>query len=808
MRPISRFIALCVVLALLCLGEVRSLRAELPNPVLQAVSPSGLQAGTETTVTIEGTGLDGLRDLRSTAPGFSATKGEKNQFNVSVPANTPPGIYDLRAVTDHGQTAPRAFVVSRLKESSETSANDTPETATPVELNSAVSGKIEKASDVDCFRFSAKQGDRVVIECWAERIDSQLRAVIEVSSEQGQRLAVSRGHTGLDPLVDFRVPVDGSYLVRLYDLSYLGSANHFYRLDFDTRARPEFALPCVVTRGAKTRVTLWGRNLARGNAPSTEYDSLPVDIAAPNEPATFIPLPQRPAQVANDMFAYHHPSAHAPVAIGLTDLPVIENTAGHDRSDRALALTVPCEVSAQIATGYGQHWYSLDVKRGEVLWFETLGDRIGSPVDLELTVLDATGKRELANFTDELDNLGGYRFATTHTDPVGRWVAPADGRYLVLMRNLIGGSEVDPRRIYRLSVRREEPDFQLAVVARRTDQPAAWNVSRGGRESVEVIALRRRGMSGAIRVSAEGLPPGLDCPDVWIGPGQDRAPLVITASRESALFAGNVSIVGHHDEAGVLLKHQARSGSMIWPGRPMPSGRVTQEIPLATGLDAPFTLTATPKVTSLDQASMLEVDVALEARGDRPTTPVRLSAIGLPRGVDSTLVTMPPESGRAWMSFFLPESLPPGKYTFAIQADFEAMVALTPQAKPAKTLLTLVSNPITIEVKPARIILGVDRTSPTKIARGKITQLKFNAERVNGFLGKVHVELVAPGGVVGLRARGVTLTGQGDSGSLQVIATDNAPLGRHAQLRLDAVGTVEDQPIYRASRVVELEIIE
>jgi hypothetical protein len=122
--------------------------------------------------------------------------------------------------------------------------------------------------------------------------------------------------------------------------------------------------------------------------------------------------------------------------------------------------------------------------------------------------------------------------------------------------------------------------------------------------------------------------------------------------------------------------------------------------------------------------------------------------------------------------------------------------------------VTVVSNAITVTVRPARIILEVDPRTPTKIARGKTIQLRFTAERKNEFIGKVHTELVAPGGVVGLRARGVTLVGQSDSGSLQVIATEDAPLGRHLFLRLDAVGTVEDQPRYRASRFIELEITE
>src|SRR5438132_389094 len=81
-------------------------------------------------------------------------------------------------------------------------------------------------------------------------------------------------------------------------------------------------------------------------------------------------------------------------------------------------------------------------------------------------------RRGLAKMADHLENLGGYRFPTNHVDPVGRWVAPADGWYLILVRSVIGGLSADPRRVYRLSVRREEPDFHLAVVSRRTDQPA------------------------------------------------------------------------------------------------------------------------------------------------------------------------------------------------------------------------------------------------------------------------------------------------------------------------------------------------
>src|SRR6185369_11641065 len=97
--------------------------------------------------------------------------------------------------------------------------------------------------------------------------------------------------------------------------------------------------------------------------------------------------------------------------------------------------------------------------------------------------------------------------------------------------------------------------------------------------------------------------------------------------------------------------------------------------------------------------------------------------------------------------FYLPASLPPGPYTFAVRAEVERSSAGAGAAKPGKGSVTLMSNPITINVRPARIALEIDPRTPRKIGRGKIIQLRFTAERKHGFIGKIHTELVAPGGV-------------------------------------------------------------
>lgn len=823
----GRFGILCVCAAVLAQASLQAVRAELPNPVLTGVFPPGVQAGSTAVVAVEGTALEDVAELRCTAPGFTAEKSVDpkkpgSRFTVSVPAQTPPGTYDLRTVGRHGVSSPRAFVVSRLAEQLEGDIDDTPQAPNVVALNTTVNGRIEKAGDVDRFRFTAKAGERITIECRAASLDSQLRPVLELYDPHGVRLTANRGFHGIDAFIGFAAPTAGDYELRLFDLTYSGGATHFYRLEIETGFRPEFALPCVVRRGSKTPLTVFGfdRLIASRSTGSFSADALAsefrlqlspaakdVTVDAPSQLDMLIPA-ARPAQFGVEAFAYHHPGANHVLPIGLTDVPVVECVAAHASSKSTVELAIPCEVSGLLDSAVGRQSFSLEAKRGEVVWLEAFAERLGSPLDLELSIFAGDGDRELARFSGEQNDLLGYRFSTLHSDPVGRFVAPADGRYLVVVRDVIVGSSPDPRRVYRLSVRREEPDFALAAVSRRTDQPAALNIARGGREWLEVVVLRRRGLAGPIRISVAGLPAGVECPDVWIGPEQDRVPLVFSAVPDAAPFAGPIVITGRYDEAGVVLERTARAGTMIWPNRPTPSGRLAQGQPLAVAGEVPYRLVAATKEDAVDQEGILDVELTLEARGERPTAPVRLAAIGLPRGASAEPVELQPENLRGWMSIRFPGAVPSGPFTFAVAAEVEGLIATQPNAKPAKLSLTAVSNPINVTVKPARVVLSVDPSSPVKIARGKIMQLKFAAKRTGGFIGKVHVELETPGGIDGVRARGVTLVGGTETGSLQVIATDNAPLGPLKLLRLEAVGTVEDKPIYRAGLPLTLEIIE
>ncbi len=806
--------------------------ADPPRPVLRSVFPAGAEAGKTVDVVVAGANLNQVGTLLCNAPGVRCVPVEPLRFQITIPLQTPPGLYDLWAVGENGLSAPRTFVIGNRAEQVEVEPNDALHEAPPVPLNSVINGRFEKEGDADHFRFEAKQGQRVIVECQAERIDSRVRAVLEIFDAAGRRLAINRGYIGIDPLIDFQVPADGTYVVKVHDLISSGGAEHYYRLEIDTGPRVAFSVPGVVQRGKGTRVTLYGWNLTRpeplrvtgadgeqlplATAEQTNlgFDRVDVDIPATlTRPSWPLPVRLQPAQAMLEGFAYQFPGGHAPVVIGVTDAPVVLDHSDNHSPASAQHIDYPCEVSGQLMAGDERDWFAIDARRGEVLFIEGMGQRIDSPVDLDVAVLDAAGQNELIHFSDEVRNIGGKAFPTSHLDPSGRWVVPADGRYLLAVRNVTGGLLADPRRTYRLSVRREESDFQLAVVPHRDDL-VALTIPRGGREILDVVAFRSRGMNGPIRVSARDLPEGVACPDVWLGPGVDRGTVVITADRSAAPPLGILKLEGSADPAGL---RQARGGTVVRAGMPKGWGRVTSQIPLAVAGEAPFRIEADGHET-LDHhlygklqvrhcpGGILDVAVRIERRDADHLAPVKLIGIGLPEQIRNQIAVIPAGEQKGHLSFYLPPTLPVGRYTIVVRAE-----TTVPLADKKTETVTVFSNPVTIDVQPAAFLVEVDPDAPTRARRGDTFQVSYTVERRNGFIGKVHTELASPGritDVVGLRGRGETFVGQADKGTLQIVVNEDAPLGRQSFLRLFSVGVVEDEPIYHGSSLLYLDIIE
>src|SRR5262249_39783486 len=150
-------------------------------------------------------------------------------FKITIPADTPPGIHDVRLVNKWGISNPRAFVVGDLAETVEKEPNNDVEKANRVEMNTTVNGAISAPTDVDYFVFSGKKGQRVIISCLASSIDSRLQAAMQLFDGE-RELGFNRNYHGTDALIDSTLPHDGDFVVRVFSFTYTaGTAEHFYR---------------------------------------------------------------------------------------------------------------------------------------------------------------------------------------------------------------------------------------------------------------------------------------------------------------------------------------------------------------------------------------------------------------------------------------------------------------------------------------------------------------------------------------------------------------------------------------------------
>src|SRR5579871_5441908 len=299
---VRRLLALLVTLLALPAGHAFAqprLGSNLPAPRLLTVMPPGGKIGSAVEVTFTGTDLEEPEQLLFSHPGIKAEplaapepqpqpkqepqKGQGrrrgmgkpviSRFKVTLDANVPPGIHDVRFVNKWGVSNPRAFVAGDLAEVLEKEPNNDVEQAQRVEINSTINGSMSNPTDVDYFVFAGKKGQRVLFSCLASSIDSRFHAGLEVYDNKGKQLAFGRDYSNTDAVADCILPNDGDYYVRLYHFTHTqGSAEHFYRLSISTAPWIDAVFPSAVEPGKSTSVTVFGRNLPGGKLDASARD--------------------------------------------------------------------------------------------------------------------------------------------------------------------------------------------------------------------------------------------------------------------------------------------------------------------------------------------------------------------------------------------------------------------------------------------------------------------------------------------------------------------------------------------------------
>jgi hypothetical protein len=684
-------------------------RAQLPHIRLDRIFPLGGQAGSSVVLEIAGKDLDEVKSLHFDHPGFKAEMVKPNQFRVAIDVKVPVGTYDVRAVGKYGISGSRLFAVSRgLTEVQEKEPNDTAEKAQIVPMNSAINGTSDGNGD-DFFRFPAKKGGRVVIDCQAFRLDSTLRGTLVLSTADGKTLARSKPYFHLtDPLLDFVAPADGDYILRLHDFTFSGGLP--YRLIIGNRPHIENVFPPAVRQGEKTELTILGRNLPNGKpAEDMKVRGLPLEqlkmtIAAPQDATAlwrfdFINHPASPALTTRGLQIWPKGVENAlnPATLIFADVPVTLEKEPNDRADKAQAIQLPTVLCGRFDKPGDADWYRFTLKAGVEIELNLYCERIEMMGDPFVLINDAKGN-ELASFDDFGINFNSL--AQFNRDPSGTFRAPATGTYRLLVQERYrrGG----PRFVYALRIAKPQADFYPVVFHETNPDPSCPVVPQGGSAFYE-LCLNRHNFNGPVTIEAEGLPKGVSCPPVHVSPQGQFANVVFTAAEDAPVWQGAIRLKAWSLIEGKRVEREVRCSQRRWAIANINTSREVRTICLAVRTTAPYGLKLPEEPHRVAAGATLEAKVTVARHWPDFKGKVQLIGLNLPPGFTMATTELPADKTAVAVKIAVAVNVPPGTYSVVVRGDAQAPFNRDPKtankpnirvADPSTALTVIVTVPL------------------------------------------------------------------------------------------------------------------
>lgn len=689
-------------------------QAQLPTTTLTALQPPGGKIGSTFDVTITAsTDAEQCDGIRFSHPGITGKpKSEPsvlfpgkqdivaNKYTVTIAADVPPGVYDVRLVGPLGVSNPRGFAVEQWTEVLKEAGNKTAEKAQKIEFGSTVSGVFD-ANGEDFYKFTAKKGTRVLVDVVAQRIDSKADATLVVFDGGMKELARNRDLNRRDPLVDFVAPADGDYVVKAYDFTFNGGTDYFYRLSVHAGPYIDFVFPPSVRPGEKNKLTVYGRNLP-GGSPSDvavagrKLDKLEVVLDVPkNEPTDgrAVPALVRAVEAFVDAREYRLKTSGGrsnAALLGYAADPIIVEQEPNDAADQAQKVTIPCEVVGQFSPRGDLDAVQFEAKKGDVLSIDVVSQRLGFTADPWLLVQrmtkDKDGKTEFKD-VKEVDEdkpaATNSLYNNTTNDPYYRFTAAEDGTYRVVLRDLYGDSRGEPRLIYRLILRKPQPDFRLLALpipmsvnkggGGTTYKPSGTLVRSGESGACTIIASRLDGYEGPIKLRIEGLPKGVAASEAVLGAKQEQMSITFMVPEKSAAWSGVVRVIGTAIIDDKEISHEARVGTVMLPpeGNNKPAEtRLAREMAFALGgaETAPCLIElGDGKTIAGDRGSKVTIPVKVTRRGDFKEA-LQLNPIGLPTYAKMQQVTLNAGDKEGKITVEIDNAAPAGELSFALSA--------------------------------------------------------------------------------------------------------------------------------------------
>lgn len=651
----------------------------------------------------------------------------------------------------------------------------------------------------------------MVLYCLASTIDSRAHPEIQVYDARGKRLASGRDYHDTDAVTDVILPDDGDYYVRLFQFTHTqGSAEHFYRLSVTTAPWIDVVYPPMIEPGKSAAVTIWGRNLPGGKADPTAMvddhvlEKLTVNLNAPPDPLSRrrVAFTGRlaPNAAGLDGFEYrlrNDSGASNPVLIGFAGAPVVLDNETSRTPATAQEIAVPCEIAGRIEKRRDRDWYVFNAKKGEALNIEVLSGRLGAPTAMYFLLRNPVTGQDIYETPDNTD-VGIPKFFTGSEDPLPyRFVAPADGKYLLLVSSRLGDVLAGPRHIYRVRITADQPDFRLVVLPFANTRPEAVTVLQGGSGGFTVLAYRRDGFTGDIHLAVDGLPAGVTCPPQVLGAGVRETTLIVSAADNAAAAVAEIKVKGTAQIGGQPVVHEARPGGIVWPmpqpQQPSPTiSRLERGLFLAVRDKAPFKLTATLDKPQLAHGDKGTLTLKLARVWPDFKQPLAVQVIQLPPNLlinNNQPVTIAPGKAEATMPIQVNANVQPGVYNIVLRANAPIPFNKDPMAKQKPpTLVVELASPVTLSIVPKSLATVTIPAGPPTVKVGGQVEVIVRVARQFNYDGAFKIDIVVPPAVKGLTIEPATIAAGQNEVKLIVKAPADAMPGNRGGLVVRATG--------------------
>jgi hypothetical protein len=721
-------------------------------PVVNTVSPLGVQRGVETELTVSGTNLTGSPQIIAPFPIVAAilpnSDGATLRLKLAVSPTAAVGIYAIRVKTDDGLSNPVLFAVNQVPQVAEKEDNSTFETAQVIPSPVVVEGTTA-GNDVDYFKFAGKKGQRIVVDAQCARIGSGVDPQIRLTTATRSFIASADDTPGLitDARLTAVLPEDADYVIELSDSKYQGAAKPVYRLVVGPILVADEVFPLGGRRGDTV-----GFELRGGTLPDARIAA--GAILAPVEVDSWR------LQVTNHNLGTAGPGEPIQELEMMTPLEVSDLTELREPADpnaQPLKAPSPVVLNGRIDPAGDEDRFIVAVTPGQTYRIRVSAANLGSALDGTLQVLNAAGA-VVAQADDT--TIPGVPIKGQNQNPQGlispdpsvNYNVPAAVTEITLsLRDLEGRGGVGFP--YRITVEPVSSGFQLNLADSQISVP------KGGTAAVPVTVVRR-GYTGPISLSVANPPAGLTFRSGAIPEGQNVGSLTLSATPDASFGVVDLRIAGTGQTPAGPITVQGSKQFVFSQQQNFPTNMITlNALAAATALARPASVEAPTEPVEIVHG--LGGPIALKVKRDEKAEGA-LAVTGLPAS-----------AGLAVAASKIGEKDTEGAAT--VNVDVAAplgtvSIALVAKGKIGGKDVTLGIPEVTLNiVRPAAVELAAPSL---EVKSGGSAELKGKVTRKGPF--KEPVKVTLNGLPAGVKAEPVTVAADASEFAIKINADAGA----------------------------------